>query len=267
MIPITLGILGQVALAVLVFAVGSFFSYWLPEFLKFFFRRIVRIEIDYVETWSENESKRYENGHDQVYLEGSYFRTNFFLLIYILIRLLLIFSTITVTVWILHDDLWFILAGLGAYSLIAIFHLGDYLRNMSAYVWLVATAQVKLGQIVQVGPAMGRVIDFTSMHVILWGPTRLPSLPYRYYSSRSQASSPLRPPGLQQPFQTLRQRTLPAPPVNAEDDVAAFTEGDNGKNGFITVPNINFLTYNVSIQATPSTLPAHNRSPEGVVFS
>lgn len=217
---------------------GLVIFFTVPAVLKFFFRRVTGIEKDYEAIFRERR-----DGNE--YVEASYFRTNFFLVVYSIIRFTVAFGTLMAITWVWHDDLWYIMLALGGYALLLTLHLGDYVRNAVAYVWIITSGKVKLGQTLQVANARGVVVDLTAMHVVLYGPTPLHTLtPTELYHLSTVAHSP-------QPNH-----------LYLGGGAGAITRTANKENSITYVPNGNFITYDVVTTDVHYFYP-HIAKPEG----
>ncbi len=98
-----------------------------------------------------------------------FFRLNFLLLTYVVLRVIIIFATIVLALSAIQYDLFAIIASLGLITLISIIHLGDFFRNFFAYIWILATNQVRRGDLISMSGlgSHGCVLDFTSTHTII----------------------------------------------------------------------------------------------------
>lgn len=224
-LDIFLRVLGTVGTLLL----GIILYFAIPAALAFFFRRITGIEQDY-------ETLIRKRSHELVYINTTYWRTNFFMMVYILVRLTIVVTTVMVAFWIWHYDLWYVILGIGVYGLVILIQMGDAMRHYRAHVTMVATGMIKKGQHVDIAGTYGIVIDLTSTHVVVCDPELLV------------------PPGgastVGQPSQGLLANTLRHQGQGVAHAVPAAT-----RKGIHFIPNGNVMSYVVT------TTDAHHLYP------
>lgn len=147
---------------------GAVLYFLVPLLLQFVFRRVTGIEKD-----ARSLFRKQHSGLE--YIEASYWRTNFFLLLYFIIRATILTSALFVAFWIWHYDLLYVIFGIGIYGLVIVFNAGEFVRNIVAHLWLVSTGTVKLGQRIDVAGTYGVVVAMTGMHIVVVDPEILTS--------------------------------------------------------------------------------------------
>lgn len=125
------GTVSRLLVSVLVFVAGVVASWLLPAVLRFVFRHLLGSEVVYVAP--EHRDWWMDGGRRWRYARASYWRTSFFDLLYAVTKLSCFVTGLVLALWIVHLDLWFLVAGLGFYAAIALFQIGFYLQNVFSF--------------------------------------------------------------------------------------------------------------------------------------
>jgi len=147
--------------AAVVIFLAFFLSWALPAFLKWVFRRVLQAEIVYCGPASPFEDEVTHKRRRRRYARASYWRTVFFQLFYAILSISLLFTGVVIALWLLHWDLWFLVAGLGIYSAIVLFQVGPHLHNVFAFfcITMDAHAQIRKGDRVRIGSHEGVLVS------------------------------------------------------------------------------------------------------------
>ena len=127
-------LLQRATVSMLIFLAGIVAAWLLPVLLRFIFRGLLGSEIFYHapdhDAWYDQER---DHRRRRRYAHASYWRTSFFDLFYVVVGLSAFVSGIVIALWLLHWDFWYLVAGLGLYTAIALFQVGSYLQNVFAF--------------------------------------------------------------------------------------------------------------------------------------
>lgn len=148
-----------------------------------------------------------------------YWRSNIFFLLYMLIQGLLVIVLYLLIDWIVDMDPSTTLTATATIGVafFALFHVGDYLRGIVAYIWCTATGTLQMGDEVDVEGRRGIVSDIgpiqTVVHVFMRNVGMVTQIPTNVAAAAAATtattnSPPLPPPSIQPPSEQPRRTHL-----------------------------------------------------------
>lgn len=168
-----------------------------PALLRVVFRKYLKLEVAYKsprECYQDYKKSKQDDDHrDSFYFDDNkipskgddffgyynqqyftmspvmrYIRTNGFLLFYVLVQILILMCLGLAVIWAMDADPTSIFASAAIATTLAVFHLADYLRGYFAYIWLVWSSKLKLGDEVVVENHRGVVVELGPMVTVVY---------------------------------------------------------------------------------------------------
>lgn len=119
---------------------------------------------------SPHDTKIDKEWVDNYYGINGYLRYNLFQIFYMLVGLIIVFTGFYLAFGLLGMSFLPVLSSFGALTYVGLFHFGDFFRNFYAYGWLIISATLKIGDIIEIDSygVSGVIKDISLMYMTLF---------------------------------------------------------------------------------------------------